>query len=70
MSLKVAFIGCVSSSAAALETLLALGPARVQVVGLLTRKASRFNADFRELLPIVQPHRLPVLFVEDANEDA
>jgi len=34
MSLRVAFIGCVASSAAALEKLLGLGPARARVVGI------------------------------------
>lgn len=70
MSLKVAFIGCVASSAAALQTLLGLGPARAQVVGLITRRASTFNADFHDLLPLAQLHGLPVLFAEDAADDA
>lgn len=69
MSLRVAFIGCVASSAAALQTLLALGPERVQVVGVITRRASKFNADFHDLLPLIEQHALPVLFAEDAADD-
>ena len=69
MSLRVAFIGCVASSAAALQTLLALGPDRAHVVGVITRRASKFNADFHDLLPLIEQHALPVLFAEDAADD-
>ena len=69
MSLRVAFIGCVASSAVALQTLLTLGPERVQVVGVITRRASKFNTDFHDLLPLIEQHVLPVLFAEDAADD-
>lgn len=69
MSLKVAFIGCVAFSAAALQTLLSFGPERVQVLGVITRRASRFNADFNNLFPLAQHYALPVLFAEDADDD-
>lgn len=69
MSLRVALIGCVASSAAALQTLLTLGPERVHVVGVITRRASKFNTDFHDLVPLAKQHDLPVLFAEDTVDD-
>lgn len=45
MKLRVAFIGCLDFSHAALDRVLAHPDA--QVVGVVTRRASSFNADFR-----------------------
>jgi methionyl-tRNA formyltransferase len=70
MSLRVALIGCVASSAAALGALLGLGPDKARVVGVITRRASTFNADFCDLMPLVAPSSLPVLFAEEVPDDA
>lgn len=70
MSLRIAFIGCVASSAVALQALLDLAPGRVDVVGLITRRASTFNADFHDLSPLVQRLGIPVLYAEEAPDDS
>jgi methionyl-tRNA formyltransferase len=67
--LRLAFIGCVSSSRAALQALVNLPTDLAQVTGLVTRRASAFNADFENLLPIAQQHGIATLLVEDAPSD-
>jgi methionyl-tRNA formyltransferase len=69
MTVRVVFIGCVLSSEASLEALLELAPNKVQVVGLMTKKSSTFNADFRDLGKLVKSHQIPVVFVEDLIDD-
>ena len=68
--MRVGFIGCVESSAVALAALLRLRDDGAHLVGVMTRKASRVNADFRDLVPLAEAHGLPVLFHEDAPDDA
>ena len=68
--MRVGFIGCVNSSAVALQALLDMPQDLVEVVGLITRRASTFNADFHDLAPIALQHQLPVLLQEDAPEDS
>ena len=70
MSLRIAFIGCVASSAVALQALLDLAPGGVEVVGLITRRASTFNADFHDLSPLAQGLGIPVLYAEEAPDDS
>lgn len=70
MSLRVAFIGCVESSAVALQALLNLAPGSVDVVGLITRRSSTFNADFHDLSPLAKRLGIPVLYAEDAPDDS
>lgn len=66
--LRVVLIGCVASSEAALRTLLALEPERVQLVGLLTRSASTLNSDFVDLMPLVQARELPILLADRVDQ--
>ena len=71
--LRIAFVGCVESSEVALRALLGLPRELACVVGLITRQASKFNADFVDLLPLAQSHGVPTLFVEatpDEDEQA
>jgi methionyl-tRNA formyltransferase len=71
--LRIAFIGCVASSHVALKALLELPSDVVQVVGLVTRRESKFNADFVDLAPLAQQWNLSTLFVDstpDAEEQA
>lgn len=70
MTLRIAFIGCVESSAVALRALLDLPQELARVVGLITRRASTFNADFVDLAPLAERHDVPTLFVEAAPNDA
>lgn len=66
---RVALIGCVDSTEVALRTLLALPGETHRLTGLVTRRASSVNADFTDLSPLAQAHRVPVLYAEDAADD-
>lgn len=68
MTLRVVFIGCVESSRIALESLLAVPG--VEVVGVVSRAASSFNADFVALAPLADAHAIPRLEVDAAEEKA
>ncbi|MBR9973730.1 methionyl-tRNA formyltransferase [Magnetospirillum sulfuroxidans] len=65
--MKAAFIGCVDFSHDMLTRLLARG---VEVVGVVTRRASSFNADFRSLAELTEPRGIPCLFVEGNDQNA
>ncbi|HKW84800.1 MAG TPA: formyltransferase family protein [Burkholderiaceae bacterium] len=69
MSLRIVFIGCVESSKVALQALLASPPELAQVVGVMTRRASAFNADFVDLSPLAHDAGLAWLQAEDATGD-
>lgn len=58
--LRIAFIGCVEFSETALKVLVKLP--NIEVVGVLTRAQSNFNADFRNLEPIAQAIGCPICF--------
>lgn len=69
MTLRVAFIGCVESSSAALESLLEVPPQVARLVGVMTRRSSNFNADFVDVARLVRHADVPVLHAEDVPED-
>ncbi|CAE79552.1 formyltransferase family protein [Bdellovibrio bacteriovorus] len=56
--MKIAFIGCVDFSEAMLRTVLNVPKA--EVCCIITRKASSFNSDFRDLTPIAEERKIPV----------
>lgn len=65
--MKTVFIGCVKSSERFLKTLLSLN---VEVVGLVTKKSSTFNADFVDLIPLAESHDIPIYYFKpDASPD-
>lgn len=64
--LKVVFIGSVEFSARLLEALY--HQSNVEVVGVVTKFASRFNSDFFDLVPIAAKHKTPVYFWQSNNE--
>ena len=66
--MRVAFIGCVEASETALETVLSHPDA--EVVGVVTRAASAFNADFRSLEPVARRHGVPVFLAEGNAQQA
>ncbi|QTN24270.1 formyl transferase [Rhizobacter sp. AJA081-3] len=70
MTLRIAFVGCVESSRVALQSLLDIPTDTARLVGVLTRRASTFNADFVDLAPLARQAGLPLLVAEDAPEDA
>ena len=65
--MKVVLIGCVDFSHHTLEHILTLK--EVQLTGVITRKASPVNADFRSLEPLARRAGVPCLFAEGTSED-
>lgn len=69
MSLRIAFIGCVTSSRVALKTLLSLPDSLCEVVGIVTMRSDRLNSDFIDLSDLAG-QSTPLLYVEDMVGDA
>lgn len=65
---RAVFIGCVDFSARMLKHMLARDA--VEMVGVLSRAESPFNADFRPLVPIAERHGIPALAVVGNDQDA
>ncbi|MEM9293656.1 MAG: formyltransferase family protein [Acidobacteriota bacterium] len=66
--LRVAYMGCVEFSHAVLERVLQLPEA--EVVGVVTRAASRFNADFRSLEDLAAKADCPCLIAKKNDQEA
>jgi methionyl-tRNA formyltransferase len=66
--MNIVFIGCVEFSYATLNRLLTLNDGKV--VGVVTRRGSRFNADFRSLEPLCIEHNIPYFHAEGNQQDA
>ncbi len=66
--LRAVFIGCVSSSLALLEELLA--QPEIEIRGVVTRQSSAVNTDFADLSPLAQAHDIPVFHAEGSSQDA
>ena len=64
--LRCFFIGNVKTSAIALSTLLA-NP-KIEMVGILTTRQSKFNADFTDISIIAKSFKVAVHFYEDTND--
>lgn len=64
--MRIAFIGCVDFSAAMLNGLLNHPDA--ELVGLVTRQQSAFNADFQDLSPLAKQAACPVFLSSDSNQ--
>lgn len=62
------FIGCVQSSEVAFETLVA--DPKVDLRGVLTLRASKFNADFIDIAGRADAAGIPVHFAEDMDKSA
>lgn len=65
--MKVVFIGCVEFSAAVLRHLLADGACAI--AGVVTRRQSAFNADFRSLEGIAREAGLPCYLAEGNDQE-
>ncbi len=63
--LKALFIGCVESSEIFLKTLL---ENKVDVIGVITKKKSNYNADFVDLSLICKENNIRYHYVENINE--
>lgn len=66
-ALRIVFIGCVESSARLLRELVAVDAA--DVVGVVTRGESSFNADFHSLEPIAEENDIPCLLTDEHEAD-
>lgn len=64
--MRILFIGCVESSYQLLSTLL---ENKKEVVGVITKGASKFNADYKSLLPLCEAYQIPYLLAENSDED-
>lgn len=62
--MKIVFIGCVAFSAKSLRQLLELG---AEVVGVVTKERSSFNADFEDLSSVAAEFQVPVCYAADVN---
>ena len=63
--MKVLFIGCVESSKILLETLL---EQNADIVGVITKRKSKNNADFVDLAEICIEKKIKYLYVDNINE--
>lgn len=64
--MKILYIGCVESSYRFLEALLLNG---IDIVGVITKKFSVYNSDFRDITPLCKKYNIPYIYVNNINED-
>ncbi len=64
--MKAVVIGCVRFSHAMLSRLLPLDT--IDVVGVITRRSSPFNADFKSLEPLARGHGVPCLNIQGNDQ--
>jgi len=62
--MKIIFIGTVKFSYKALEKIIECGG---DVVGVCTKKESKFNSDYVDLTPLCKKNSIPYMFVDDIN---
>jgi len=62
--MKIIFIGTVEFSFYALERLISI---HSNIIGVLTKKSSDFNSDFKDLTPLCINNNIPIKYVEDIN---
>lgn len=64
--LKILFIGTVEFSYYSLKLLIENG---FDICGVITKKQSKFNADFKDLTPLCEENKIPIYFDESANKE-
>lgn len=64
--MKIVLIGCVESSEIILEQLFSHG---FDVVGVITKQKSSFNADFRDLSVLCRKYDVPYKYTNQINND-
>lgn len=64
-SKRIVFVGTVKMSMTALTTLIDMS--EVEVVGVMTKKESRFNSDHMDLAPIAEKNEIRWKYVDDIN---
>jgi len=65
--MRILYIGCVESSKRILKSVLEVPEA--DVIGIVTRHASSFNADFQSLAPLAERHDIPCYFADDNDQE-
>jgi len=65
--MRLVFIGCVHSSFSTFSHLLSLNIEGLEIVGVVTRDSSSFNADFSSLAPLAADYSIPC-FVAKKND--
>lgn len=63
--MKILFIGCVESSYILLKKLIEIN---AEIVGVITKKESGYNADFTDLAPLCRKHNIKYLYVRNIND--
>lgn len=63
--MRILYIGCVESSYIELKLLL---ENKKDIVGIITKKASRINSDFVDLLPLGEKYNVPCKYAKDIND--
>lgn len=64
--MKIIFIGCVKSSEMFLNKLIEIN---AEVVGVVTKKESVFNADFVDLGDMCEENHIDCLYVKNINTE-
>ena len=64
--MRIVFIGSVLFSKSMLEQLIKLD---LEIVGVCTKKKSKFNSDFFDLGKISLKHKIPTFYTSDINSD-
>lgn len=64
--MRIVYIGCIESSERMLRQTLRVPEA--EVVGIITRRASSFNADFASLEPLAEKNDIPCYIDTDNNQ--
>lgn len=68
MAFRVVFIGCVELSYAVLDRIIAVPD--IAVAGVVTRRRSLINTDFRSLEPLAHRTGCPLLLVERNDQSS
>jgi methionyl-tRNA formyltransferase len=64
--MQIVFIGLNEFSYYCLQQTIKQGG---KVVGILTKKKSEFNSDFKDLTPLAKKYEIPIYYIEDVNSD-
>lgn len=64
--MKIIYIGCVESSYKFLEALLLED---VDIVGVITKRSSAYNSDFRDITPLCEKYNIPYIYVDNINAE-
>lgn len=65
--MRLVFIGCVKFSYAALE--MVIKETKAEVVGVITKNESKFNADFASLEPLAKKYKIPFMIAENNDQE-